>query len=155
MCSTDCFLFVIAILFPPLPVWVKRGLCSPDSVINIALCVLGYLPGLVHSWYIIAKYPDLFSDEVYGSSAPLDPEAHYHAHRSRRSCHRQPSRQPGLVYGQHHPPPPEAQGYGSFAGTSAPQNPPQTPPESSSSLPQGEPPSYASVIKSDHKVQHD
>jgi hypothetical protein len=24
--------------------------------INIALCMLGYLPGLIHSWYIISKY---------------------------------------------------------------------------------------------------
>jgi hypothetical protein len=31
-------------------VWVKRGICSADSFINIALCCLGYLPGLIHAW---------------------------------------------------------------------------------------------------------
>lgn len=38
MCGSDIFLGVIAILFPPIAVWVKRGLCSADSLINIALC---------------------------------------------------------------------------------------------------------------------
>lgn len=31
-------------------VWIKRGICSADSLINIALCCLGYLPGLLHAW---------------------------------------------------------------------------------------------------------
>lgn len=31
--------------------------------INIILCLLGFIPGLLHSWYIIAKYP--ISPEVY------------------------------------------------------------------------------------------
>ena len=74
----NIFLFIIAILFPPLAsefqsvllvpkpkslmpatVWVERGICSVDSLINIALCCLGYLPGLLHAWYIIAKYPEI------------------------------------------------------------------------------------------------
>lgn len=58
MCSSDIFLGVLAILFPPLAVWVKRGICSADSLINILLCCLGFLPGLLHAWYIIAKFPD-------------------------------------------------------------------------------------------------
>ncbi|CAK7237582.1 hypothetical protein SEUCBS140593_010021 [Sporothrix eucalyptigena] len=58
MCSSDIFLGLLALLFPPLPVWVKRGICSADSVINILLCVLGYIPGLIHAWYIIAKFPE-------------------------------------------------------------------------------------------------
>uniref|UniRef100_A0A060T605 ARAD1C09966p n=1 Tax=Blastobotrys adeninivorans TaxID=409370 RepID=A0A060T605_BLAAD len=53
----DFILVVVAIVFPPLPVWIKVGICSADSLINIALCVLGFLPGLFHSWYIISKYP--------------------------------------------------------------------------------------------------
>jgi hypothetical protein len=39
-------------------VWVKRGICSADSLINVCLFVLGYIPGLLHAWYIIATYPD-------------------------------------------------------------------------------------------------
>ncbi|KAB8298102.1 hypothetical protein EYC80_001864 [Monilinia laxa] len=58
MCSPDIFLALIAILFPPLAVWVKRGLCTADSLINLLLCTLGFLPGLLHAWYIIAQYPD-------------------------------------------------------------------------------------------------
>lgn len=38
MCGSDIFLGLVAILFPPLAVWVKRGICSADSLINIALC---------------------------------------------------------------------------------------------------------------------
>ncbi|KAK7956966.1 uncharacterized protein PG986_006188 [Apiospora aurea] len=62
MCSSDCFLAVLAILFPPLAVWVKRGLCSADSFINILLCMLGVIPGLLHAWYIIAKFPEELYD---------------------------------------------------------------------------------------------
>ena len=58
MCSADIFLGLLAILFPPLPVWVKRGICSADSIINILLCTLGFIPGLIHAWYIIAKFPE-------------------------------------------------------------------------------------------------
>ncbi|KAF7563365.1 hypothetical protein G7046_g768 [Stylonectria norvegica] len=82
MCSADIFLAFLAILFPPLPgtlplsshprhgpfaniytntpfaVWVKCGICSADSLINILLCVLGFIPGLLHAWYIIARYPE-------------------------------------------------------------------------------------------------
>jgi uncharacterized membrane protein YqaE (UPF0057 family) len=36
-------------------VWVKRGICSADSFINIALCCLGYLPGLIHAWVSPAR----------------------------------------------------------------------------------------------------
>ncbi|ANZ76208.1 BA75_02633T0 [Komagataella pastoris] len=67
MCCCDCLLVIIAVFFPPFPVWVKRGLCSADSVINILLCILGYLPGLLHSWYIISRYPEAYYVD-------LDPE---------------------------------------------------------------------------------
>ncbi|RLV86955.1 hypothetical protein JA9_001091 [Meyerozyma sp. JA9] len=56
-CMTDLCLIVLSVLFPPLPVWIRRGFCSQDSFINILLFILGYFPGLIHSWYIIAKYP--------------------------------------------------------------------------------------------------
>lgn len=56
-CMTDLCLIVLSVLFPPLPVWIRRGFCSQDSLINILLFILGYFPGLIHSWYIIAKYP--------------------------------------------------------------------------------------------------
>ncbi|KAK3715009.1 hypothetical protein LTR37_007499 [Vermiconidia calcicola] len=64
MCGSDIFLGFIAILFPPIAVWVKRGICSADSLINIALCMLGFLPGLLHAWYIISLTPDPTYTEV-------------------------------------------------------------------------------------------
>jgi len=66
MCSSDLFLGLIAILFPPIAVWVKTGLCSADSLINICLCMLGYVPGLLHAWYIIAKFPESDYDSIPG-----------------------------------------------------------------------------------------
>ncbi|VVT56278.1 uncharacterized protein SAPINGB_P004929 [Magnusiomyces paraingens] len=84
-CS-DCFLVILAIFFPPLPVWIRRGCCSIDSFINIALCCLGYLPGLIHSWYIIAHYPedsevyeyDYESQSYYGNDHHHHHHHHYH-----------------------------------------------------------------------------
>ncbi|CAH2350821.1 protein Sna4p [[Candida] railenensis] len=57
LCLSDLCLVLISVFFPPLPVWIRRGICTCDSLINILLCLLGYIPGLIHSWYIIAKYP--------------------------------------------------------------------------------------------------
>ncbi|RMD45044.1 hypothetical protein DV735_g96, partial [Chaetothyriales sp. CBS 134920] len=64
MSAGDLFLGLIAILFPPIAVWIKRGLCSCDSIINLALCMLGYFPGLLHAWYIIFTYPEYDYDYV-------------------------------------------------------------------------------------------
>ncbi|EEQ41173.1 hypothetical protein CLUG_05301 [Clavispora lusitaniae ATCC 42720] len=77
-CMSDIFLVVLSVLFPPLPVWIRRGICSADSFINILLCILGYLPGLIHSWYIIAKYPPYTLNQesrvyyVYQNSSDLE-----------------------------------------------------------------------------------
>lgn len=63
----DIFLVLISFLFPPLPVWFRRGICSADAFINLALCCLGYFPGLIHSWYIISHYPQerIMDEEIY------------------------------------------------------------------------------------------
>ncbi|MDI1486447.1 MAG: hypothetical protein OHK93_005675 [Ramalina farinacea] len=58
MCSSDILLALLAILFPPIAVWIKSGICTADSLINILLCMLGYIPGLLHAWYIISLYPE-------------------------------------------------------------------------------------------------
>ncbi|OBZ82628.1 Plasma membrane proteolipid 3 [Choanephora cucurbitarum] len=44
-----------AIILPPLGVLLERG-CVCDFWINIALTVLGYIPGIIHALYIILKY---------------------------------------------------------------------------------------------------
>lgn len=33
-------------------VFLKRG-CGADILINILLCLLGWLPGVIHAWWII------------------------------------------------------------------------------------------------------
>ena len=58
MSAANFCLALLAVIFPPFPVWVKRGLCSADSLINLALCCLGFVPGLLHAWYVIATTPD-------------------------------------------------------------------------------------------------
>ncbi|KEZ41284.1 hypothetical protein SAPIO_CDS7377 [Scedosporium apiospermum] len=144
MCTPDIFLGILAILFPPLPVWVKRGICSTDSLINILLLCLGYIPGLLHAWYIIAKYPDpIFEydtiDQEDGSRVT------YVVIQSPATS--PPPRQPHISYGTVAPAP-----------QSAPHSAPQQSPNvhanaegSSSNAPC--PPSYAEVVAGDNKIQ--
>lgn len=57
MHAHDWFLVFLAIFVPPVAVWLKRGICSKDFLINILLFLLGFIPGLIHALYIISKYP--------------------------------------------------------------------------------------------------
>lgn len=41
---TDIFKLILAVIFPPLGVFVERG-CGVDLLINIALTILGFIPG--------------------------------------------------------------------------------------------------------------
>lgn len=55
------------------------GICTADSIINLALCCLGYVPGLLHAWYIILKNPEPDYDDpnyeaIPGSAARPDLE---------------------------------------------------------------------------------
>ena len=50
----DLIRIIIAILLPPLGVFLQVGL-GKDFWINILLTLLGYIPGLVHAIWIIAK----------------------------------------------------------------------------------------------------
>lgn len=50
----DVIRIIIAILLPPLGVFLQVGL-GKDFWINILLTLLGYIPGLVHAIWIIAK----------------------------------------------------------------------------------------------------
>lgn len=47
-------LIILAILLPPLSVFLKKGL-SQDLVINIMLCLLFYLPGAIHALWLVTK----------------------------------------------------------------------------------------------------
>lgn len=50
----DVFRIIIAILLPPLGVFLQVGL-GGQFWLNILLTILGYVPGIVHAVYIIAK----------------------------------------------------------------------------------------------------
>jgi uncharacterized membrane protein YqaE (UPF0057 family) len=50
----DFLRVIIAILLPPLGVFLQVGI-SRSFWINILLTLLGYIPGIVHAVWIIAK----------------------------------------------------------------------------------------------------
>ena len=52
----DILRIIIAVLLPPLGVFLQVGL-GKHFWINIILTLLGYLPGIVHAIYIIAREP--------------------------------------------------------------------------------------------------
>ncbi|KAI3403131.2 hypothetical protein KGF56_004020 [Candida oxycetoniae] len=114
LCLWDICLIVLSVFFPPLPVWICRGICSYDSLINILLMFLGYFPGLIHSWYIIAKYPPYYNHEesrvyfVYRSDlenqTPAEPGrgprcTRPHRDENTRSIAQEPQSQPSFNYG--------------------------------------------------------
>ncbi|CAD0110887.1 unnamed protein product [Aureobasidium uvarum] len=148
MCGSDIFLGFLAILFPPIAVWVKRGICSADSFINIALCCLGILPGLIHAWYIISRYPDPTYDEL--AQEPEGGRVTYYyvqqSHRPSVSSSRGP-------------------GYGTITGAPSSQAEGSQPqqyrqdqqmPSASKKGDAANPPTYAEAVKGDNKTQsHD
>ncbi|KAI1819487.1 hypothetical protein F4861DRAFT_543878 [Xylaria intraflava] len=159
MCSPDLFLGLIAILFPPLAVWVKRGICSADSIINILLCMLGYIPGLLHAWYIIAQYPDAWD---YESVEQGDYEGGYSHGRHQGGVsyvvvaapYQQPSpgfpARPQQLQPQQQPKQAQAMDYGTNAASSSRQD------EHGSSNNNNDdraPPTYDEAIQGDHKIQ--
>jgi uncharacterized membrane protein YqaE (UPF0057 family) len=50
----DLLRILVAILLPPLGVFLQVGI-GKHFWINIVLTLLGYLPGIIHAVYIIAK----------------------------------------------------------------------------------------------------
>lgn len=50
----DVIRVILAILLPPLGVFLQVGI-GPQFWINILLTLLGYIPGIIHAVWIIAK----------------------------------------------------------------------------------------------------
>lgn len=50
----DIIRIIVAIFLPPLGVFLQVGL-GKDFWINLLLTLLGYLPGIIHAVWIIAK----------------------------------------------------------------------------------------------------
>ncbi|KAJ7487839.1 hypothetical protein FB451DRAFT_1225643 [Mycena latifolia] len=51
----NVILYLFAIVLPPGAVFFKRGLLA-DFWINICLTILGWIPGVIHAWYIISRH---------------------------------------------------------------------------------------------------
>lgn len=52
--GADILRIILAILLPPLGVFLQVGLTA-QFFINILLTLLGYIPGIVHAVWIIAR----------------------------------------------------------------------------------------------------
>ncbi|KAJ7603576.1 UPF0057-domain-containing protein [Roridomyces roridus] len=48
-------LYFLAIFLPPVAVLMKRGLLA-DFWINLCLTILGWIPGMIHAWWIISQH---------------------------------------------------------------------------------------------------
>ncbi|KAL9005153.1 MAG: hypothetical protein Q9188_002067 [Gyalolechia gomerana] len=142
-CTADILLALLAVIFPPLPVWIKSGLCTLDSLINILLCTLGFIPGLLHAWYIIAKYPDPsssgYEDLEGGSQQQHGHVTYYYVSDSRNNS------QGDLVPTQQQYPS-NNRGYGTVQSQQGAAG-------EGSSGGQAVPPSYEQAISGDNKVQ--
>ncbi|KAI1363543.1 hypothetical protein F5Y08DRAFT_237057 [Xylaria arbuscula] len=55
--ASAVLIVLITILFPPAGVAIVSG-CGADLLINIALTILGYIPGHIHAFYIEYVYYD-------------------------------------------------------------------------------------------------
>ena len=47
-------LIIISIIFPPLAVILKKGF-GKDLLINIVLCLIFYIPGIIHSVWVVTR----------------------------------------------------------------------------------------------------
>lgn len=51
----------MAIFLPPVAVFLKRG-CDAHFFINILLTILAWLPGMIHAFYVVVRYPGDLGD---------------------------------------------------------------------------------------------
>ncbi|GAA5942631.1 YqaE/Pmp3 family membrane protein [Sporobolomyces koalae] len=61
--TSDIILILVAIVFPPAAAGILTG-CSCDLLINIALTLLGFIPGHIHAFWLI--YKNAQAEERYG-----------------------------------------------------------------------------------------
>ena len=47
-------MIIIAVLLPPLAVFLKKGV-GKDLVINILLCLLFFVPGMIHGIWVVTR----------------------------------------------------------------------------------------------------
>lgn len=54
MDTNKLLLVIIAILLPPLAVFLKNGL-GKDLLINVLLCFFFFIPGLIHALWVVLQ----------------------------------------------------------------------------------------------------
>ncbi|GGB71508.1 YqaE/Pmp3 family membrane protein [Shewanella inventionis] len=54
MDTNKLLLVIIAILLPPLAVFLKNGM-GKDLLINILLCFFFFIPGLIHAVWVVLQ----------------------------------------------------------------------------------------------------
>jgi len=54
MDTNKLLLIILAILLPPVAVFLKSGV-GKDLLINIILCLLFFIPGLLHALWVVTK----------------------------------------------------------------------------------------------------
>ena len=47
-------LIILAIFLPPIAVAVNNGV-GKDLIINIVLCLLGFIPGVIHAVWLVTR----------------------------------------------------------------------------------------------------
>ncbi|MEM1086614.1 MAG: YqaE/Pmp3 family membrane protein [Pseudomonadota bacterium] len=52
--GNDILLIVLSVILPPIGVLLSRGL-GTQFLINVVLTILGYVPGIVHAVWLIAR----------------------------------------------------------------------------------------------------
>jgi len=52
--TSDVVLYFVGLVLPPVAVFFKRGFAA-DFWINICLTILGWIPGVLHAWWIISR----------------------------------------------------------------------------------------------------
>ncbi|KAL5476670.1 hypothetical protein ACEPAI_2856 [Sanghuangporus weigelae] len=63
--TSSVLLYFLAIVLPPLAVFLDSAF-SVDFLINICLTIFGWIPGIIHAWYVISK-----RERATGATDPL------------------------------------------------------------------------------------
>ncbi|GAA5995407.1 YqaE/Pmp3 family membrane protein [Rhodotorula paludigena] len=55
--TSEMCLYFLAIFLPPIAMCFRlgRGIGACDILINILLCILGWIPGVIHAWWTIGR----------------------------------------------------------------------------------------------------
>lgn len=95
--TSDILLALLGLFIPPLPVAFKKGVFSLDTLLNVILTLLGGIPGVLHCWFVIVKYPgdgipfienrrnnqyQIVPDEENGSPQPPSQVSNYQSTRN-------------------------------------------------------------------------